>query len=121
MLQALLYRTGKARPLFYRVEISRNLFEEASVTREWGAVGGTPRTITSCHTDLRAASSSCQINSGVRPQAEGQRPLSGPQLIHRPRHHAQTRDQILLGRVFLERMADPANRRHEQHRHRHQP
>ncbi|MCR8826929.1 WGR domain-containing protein [Pseudosulfitobacter koreensis] len=56
MLQALLYRTGKARPLFYRVEISRNLFEEASVTREWGAVGGTPRTITSCHTDLRAAS-----------------------------------------------------------------
>ena len=56
MLQALLYRTGKARPLFYRVEILRNLFEEASVTREWGAVGGTPRTITSCHTDLRAAS-----------------------------------------------------------------
>lgn len=56
MLDVLLYRAGRRRPWFYRVEIAMNLFTEASVIVEWGVMGGKPCTRISCHTDLRAAS-----------------------------------------------------------------
>lgn len=54
MLEALLYRSGDAR--FYRVEITLNLFAEASVLVEWGITGGQPCQRVTCHSDLRAAS-----------------------------------------------------------------
>ncbi|MEO0401988.1 MAG: WGR domain-containing protein [Pseudomonadota bacterium] len=56
MIEALLYRAGRSRPWFYRVEIAMNLFAEASVIVEWGILGGQPRRRISCHSDLRAAS-----------------------------------------------------------------
>jgi predicted DNA-binding WGR domain protein len=56
MVEILLYRTGRKRPWFYRVEIAMNLFSEASVIIEWGLIGGQPRRRVSCHGDLRAAS-----------------------------------------------------------------
>lgn len=56
MVEALLYRTGRTRPWFYRVEIALNLFAEASVIVEWGVMGGQPCRRISCHSDLRAAS-----------------------------------------------------------------
>lgn len=54
MVEALLYRSDDAR--FYRVEITLNLFAEASVVIEWGIAGGRPCRRITCHTDLRAAS-----------------------------------------------------------------
>ena len=56
MVEALLYRSGPKRGRFYRVEITLNLFAEASVVIEWGMVGGAPCRRVSCHSDLRAAS-----------------------------------------------------------------
>ncbi|WP_223424119.1 WGR domain-containing protein [Tateyamaria pelophila] len=56
MIDVLLYRVGRRRPWFYRVEITMNLFSEASVIVEWGVKGGKPCSRISCHTDLRAAS-----------------------------------------------------------------
>lgn len=56
MIDVLLYRAGRDRPWFYRVEIAMNLFAEASVIVEWGLKGGKPRSCISCHSDLRAAS-----------------------------------------------------------------
>lgn len=54
MVEALLYQSHQHR--FYRVEITLNLFAEASVVVEWGMIGGTPSRRITCHTDLRAAS-----------------------------------------------------------------
>ncbi|WP_299650088.1 WGR domain-containing protein [uncultured Tateyamaria sp.] len=54
MVEALLYRSDDAR--FYRVEITLNLFAEASVVIEWGFKGGQPCRHITCHSDLRAAS-----------------------------------------------------------------
>ena len=54
MIEALLYRSDDAR--FYRVEITLNLFAEASVVTEWGIKGGRPCRHITCHSDLRAAS-----------------------------------------------------------------
>ncbi|WP_299151637.1 WGR domain-containing protein [uncultured Tateyamaria sp.] len=56
MVEALLYRPGRRRLWFYRVEIAMNLFAEASVIVEWGLSGGQPNRRVSCHGDLRAAS-----------------------------------------------------------------
>ncbi len=41
---------------FYRIEISANLFEEYSVLREWGRVGGNGRQIIDLFPDLLSAS-----------------------------------------------------------------
>ena len=41
---------------FYRIEISTNLFEEFSVLREWGRVGGNGRQIIDLFPDLLSAS-----------------------------------------------------------------
>ena len=41
---------------FYRVEISANLFQEFSVLREWGRVGGKGRQIIRLFPDLLSAS-----------------------------------------------------------------
>ncbi len=41
---------------FYRIEISANLFEEFSVLREWGCVGGNGRQIIDLFPDLLSAS-----------------------------------------------------------------
>ena len=54
MVEALLYHTDDAR--FYRIEITLNLFAEASVVIEWGIRGGQPCRQITCHSDLRAAS-----------------------------------------------------------------
>ncbi|WP_299704689.1 WGR domain-containing protein [uncultured Tateyamaria sp.] len=54
MIEALLYRSSHSR--FYRVEITLNLFAEASVVIEWGLIGGRPCQRVTCHSDLRAAS-----------------------------------------------------------------
>ncbi|WP_415404617.1 WGR domain-containing protein [Tateyamaria sp. SN3-11] len=57
MVDVLLYRHGARHARFYRVEITMNLFAEASVVIEWGTIGGQPCRRVSCHSDLRAASS----------------------------------------------------------------
>ncbi|MEX0311144.1 MAG: WGR domain-containing protein [Tateyamaria sp.] len=54
MVEALLYRSHQNR--YYRVEITLNLFAEASVVIEWGLIGGQPCRRVTCHSDLRAAS-----------------------------------------------------------------
>lgn len=41
---------------FYRVEICANLFQEFSVLREWGRVGGKSRQIINLFPDLLSAS-----------------------------------------------------------------
>jgi len=41
---------------FYRVEISANLFQEFSVLREWGNIGGKGRQIIRLFPDLLSAS-----------------------------------------------------------------
>jgi predicted DNA-binding WGR domain protein len=47
-----MFRTNR----FYRVEISANLFQEFSVLREWGRVGGKGRQIIRLFPDLVTAS-----------------------------------------------------------------
>jgi len=46
----------KSSARFYRIEISTNLFEEFSVLREWGCVGGSSRQIIDLFPDLLSAS-----------------------------------------------------------------
>jgi predicted DNA-binding WGR domain protein len=53
-----MFRTDPTKPAsrFYRVEISANLFQEFSVLREWGNVGGKGRQIIRLFPDLLSAS-----------------------------------------------------------------
>ena len=48
--------TTKRTSRFYRVEISANLFQEFSVLREWGSIGGKGRQIIRLFPDLLSAS-----------------------------------------------------------------
>lgn len=48
--------TSKCTSRFYRVEISANLFQEFSVLREWGKIGGKGQQIIRLFPDLRSAS-----------------------------------------------------------------
>jgi len=53
-----MFRTDPAKRVsrFYRVEISANLFQEFSVLREWGNMGGKGRQIIRLFPDLLSAS-----------------------------------------------------------------
>lgn len=58
MTCCLMFRNDPAKltSRFYRVEISANLFQEFSVLREWGCVGGKSRQMIGLFPDLLSAS-----------------------------------------------------------------
>jgi predicted DNA-binding WGR domain protein len=58
MTCCLMFRNDPAKPIsrFYRVEISANLFQEFSVLREWGNMGGKGCQIIRLFPDLLSAS-----------------------------------------------------------------
>jgi len=58
MTCCLMFKTNTVKRVsrFYRVEISANLFQEFSVLREWGRVGGKGRQIIRLFPDLLSAS-----------------------------------------------------------------